>query len=143
MFLVNEPIDPVDFVNVPQDFRSGANVLFLGIVRNHSEAKKVLFLEYEAYSEMAERLLGELIARARQEWKLEAVKLLHRLGKVGLGEIAVAIGVWSAHRGEAYQASRYLIEEIKYRVPIWKKEYFEDGTCRWSECCHADLQTSA
>jgi molybdopterin synthase catalytic subunit len=91
-------------------------------------------LEYDAYEEMAERILGELVGKACRQWDLEEVKLLHRLGRVELGEIAVAIAVESAHRNEAYQASRFLIEEIKHTVPIWKKEYFADGTSEWSLC---------
>lgn len=121
----------------------GASVFFLGIVRNHSQGRKVLYLEYEAYEEMAERMLGELVARTLCEWPLEGVRLVHCLGRVTLGEIAVAIAVESAHREEAYAASRYLIEEIKHRVPIWKKEYFADGTSEWSRCqSYAELSGS-
>jgi len=113
---------------------AGASVLFLGIVRNHSKGKAVLYLEYEAYEEMAERIIHELVKSAFERWKLEDIKILHRIGTVNLGKIAVAIEVSSVHRDEAYQASRYLIEEIKHRVPIWKKEYFADGTSEWSQC---------
>ena len=112
----------------------GASVLFLGIVREHSKGKKVLYLEYEAYEEMAGRMIEDLISSARRKFQTESIQVLHRLGRVDLGEVAVVIRVESAHRDEAYAASRYLIEEIKHRIPIWKKEYFADGTSEWSPC---------
>ena len=166
MYLTYESIQANEFLKASEDYASGASVLFLGMVRDHSEGRnpmipahsqeldapvfagrKVLYLEYEAYEEMAERLLQELIQRAFAAWPLEEVRLLHRLGRVELGEIAVAIDVRSAHRDEAYQASRFLIEEIKHKVPIWKKEYFADGTSEWSKCAghglYADVPTSA
>lgn len=156
MYLTHEPIHLAQFLTPPGDFSAGggpagsvagtagADVLFLGIVRNHSEEREVLFLEYEAYEEMAEALLHELVQEVSVKWPLERIQLLHRLGRIPPGEIAVATDVRSAHRKEAYQASRYLIEEIKRKIPIWKKEYFADGTSEWSlGCRHADLQTSA
>ena len=115
---------------------SGAVVSFLGMVRNHSNGRKVLYLEYEAYETMAENLIGDLIAEAKTIWGGDRIKVLHRLGKIGLGEIAVWVEVQSAHRDEAYRASRFLIDEIKHKVPIWKKEFFEDGTSEWGICRH-------
>ena len=143
MHLTKERVDLNKFLKVDTNFKTGASVLFLGIVRNHSEARKVLFLEYEAYEKMAERTLEELIRAAGHEFQVEEIKALHRLGRVGLGEISVAIEVKSIHRDEAFGASRYLIEEIKHRVPIWKKEYFADGTSEWSQCPHVELSRSA
>ncbi len=99
-----------------------------------SQDKKVLYLEYEAYESMAENMINDLILKVKTHWPVDHVRVLHRLGRVGLGETAVLIEVFSAHRDEAYQASRFLIEEIKRQVPIWKKEYFEDGTSEWSLC---------
>lgn len=116
------------------DFHSGAEVIFIGKVRDHSQGKQVLYLEYEAYESMAETLIENRIEEAKRNWKVEAVSVLHRLGKVALGEIAVLIKVEAAHRDEAYQVSRFLIEEIKHKVPVWKKEYFTDGTTEWSLC---------
>ena len=121
---------------VREEFHSGAEVLFIGKVRDHSAGRKVLFLEYEAYEPMAEKLIENLIGEAKIHWKVETLSVLHRLGRVGLGEIAVLIKAGSAHRDEAYQASRFLIEEIKHKVPVWKKEYFADGTAEWSLCKH-------
>ena len=134
MYLTRTAIRTVEFLNGDDNFKTGASVVFLGIVRGHSGNKKVLYLEYEAYEEMAEQMLKDLVASSFDQWALEEIKILHRLGRVWLGQIAVAIEVKSAHRDEAYQASRYLIEEIKHRIPIWKKEYFADGTSEWSLC---------
>ena len=141
MHLTRDVIHPGD-LNAPEDFHSGAAVIFAGKVRNHSEGKKVLYLEYEAYEVMAENMIGALIEQSKSRWNIDGARVLHRLGKVGLGEIAVLIAVESAHRDEAYQASRFLIEEIKHQVPIWKKEYFEDGTTEWSLCKDAKLSRS-
>jgi molybdopterin synthase catalytic subunit len=136
MYLTYEPIDSRAFLETGADFFAGASVLFLGIIRRSSEGKEVEYLEYEAFEPMAERLLGRLVLAAFDKWKLEDIQLVHRLGRLGLGEIAVAIQVSSCHRGPAYDASRFLIEAIKKEVPIWKKEYFKDGTAAWSLCGH-------
>jgi molybdopterin synthase catalytic subunit len=144
MYLTRQPIDTFSFTGALRDASVGANVLFLGVVRRHSHGKEVLYLEYEAYERIAERMIHELILSAFKRWLLEEIRLIHRLGRVELGEIAVAINVSSAHRDEAYEASRYLIEEIKHKVPIWKKEYFADGTSEWSQCQeHVELSRSA
>lgn len=134
MHLTRQPIHVDDVIANEDGFKSGADVLFLGIVRDQSYGKKVLYLEYEAYPEMAERLLGEWTERALKKWRLDSVKVLHRLGKILPSEIAVAIDVRSPHREEAYQASRFLIEEIKHQLPLWKKEYFADGSKEWGGC---------
>jgi molybdopterin synthase catalytic subunit len=145
MYLTRKEIRTAEFINSDDHFKTGASVLFRGVVRGDSEGKKVLYLEYEAYEEMAEQMMSGLVASAFDRWPLEEVKILHRLGRVWLGQIALAIEVKSAHRDEAYQASRYLIEEIKHKVPIWKKEYFADGTSEWSVCPsnYVDLQRSS
>ncbi len=134
MYLTRELIEPNQFYCASEECESGAQVLFFGTVRRLSTGKEVIYLEYEAYEKMAIQMIREEIERSFQKWSLTKIKILHRLGRVGLGEIAVAIHVSSAHRDEGYQASRYLIEEIKHRVPIWKKEYFADGSSVWSLC---------
>ena len=133
MYLTKDVIPPENFLG-HQEFKAGANVLFLGRIRDGSEGRKVLYLEYEAYQEMAERMIRDLIHEAQDQWPLEKIQILHRLGKVELGQIAVGIEVQAIHRDEAYQASRFLIEGIKHKVPIWKKETFEDGTSAWTRC---------
>ncbi len=134
MYLTPDRIDAGMFCEASAVFEAGAEVLFFGVVRDHSQGRKVLYLDYEAYEPMAEKLLGEAIREASSKWPLVHARVLHRTGRVGLGEIAVALRVSAAHRDEAYKASRFLIEAIKHRVPIWKKEHFADGTCQWSLC---------
>ena len=136
--LTRDPIRIFDYFVGPLNCSAGASVLFLGTVRDLSEGRGVLYLEYEAYEAMAERIIAELIKSAFEQWSVEEIKLLHRLGRVEPGEISIAIVVLSVHRDEAYQASRYLIEGIKHKVPIWKKEYFTDGTSEWSLCQEND-----
>jgi len=137
MYLTHAPISAQDFMAGFSD-TAGASVLFLGIVRQMSRAKQCLYLEYEAYEPMAERQMESLTREASRKWPLERTAILHRLGRIYPGEIAVAIDVRSAHRAEAYAASRFLIEQIKHSVPIWKKEFFTDGTSTWGGCHAAE-----
>ncbi len=143
MHLTRDRIVLDDLPQSPDNFHAGAEVIFTGKVRDHSQLREVMYLEYEAYEPMAENLIENLIEEARKKWKVDGVSVLHRLGKVALGETAVLIKVASAHRDEAYQASRFLIEEIKHQVPVWKKEYFADGTTEWSLCRHVNASGSA
>ncbi len=114
----------------------GASVSFFGIVRDENKGRKVTHLIYEAYESLAEVMMDDLLGKAARIWPILDAKILHRLGKVEVGQIAVAIEVSSAHRDEAYRASRFLIDEVKSKVPIWKKEYFEDGIYHWGSCEH-------
>lgn len=111
---------------------SGAVVTFLGTVRQNREGKKVLHLEYDAYPEMARKKLEEVRAEVLARWPADEVSIVHRFGKMGVGEVSVAIAVSCPHRGEAFEACRYAIDRIKEVVPIWKKEVFEDGS-EWVE----------
>ena len=115
---------------------SGAVSVFIGTTRNHSNGRKVIGLEYEAYLPMALKTLEELQKEAKNRWGLHDVTIVHRVGKVNVGEASVVIAVSSAHRDEAYQASRFLIDKLKQVVPIWKREFFEDGTVEWSLQTH-------
>lgn len=110
----------------------GAVVLFVGTARTPSRGREVLRLEYEAYTPMAERVLGEIAAEARNRWPVLAAAIVHRVGTVLPGEEIVAIAVSTPHRGEGYEASRYIIERLKERAPIWKKEVHPDGE-EWVE----------
>ena len=146
MYLTKERIDLSQFLERSEDptgFCDGASVLFLGICREFSFGKRVLYLKYEAYEELAESQMQKMLQSAFRRWPLGKIHLLHRLGVVKLGEIALALEVRAPHRAEAYEASRDLVEEIKHRVPIWKKEYFADGSCEWGQCQdHVELQRS-
>jgi len=144
MVLTHGPIDAADFVRSSTDPSCGAEVIFLGVVRGASDSRRVLFLEYEAYEDMAESVLAQLVREARHRWPLHHVKLRHRLGRLRVGETAVVIWVSSAHRAPAYEASRFLIEGIKHRVPIWKREFFADGTSTWGGSCEvADVPSGS
>jgi molybdopterin synthase catalytic subunit len=110
----------------------GAVCVFTGVVRDTNAGRRVRFLEYESYEEMALGQMRELAAEARARWPVSDVRLVHRLGRLGIGEASVAVAVASPHRAEAFEACRFLIDALKRQVPIWKKEYFEGGAC-WVE----------
>lgn len=127
-----EPIDGGALVREVSHPSSGATALFLGTVRDHSEGRQgVTHLDYEAYEGEVEHKIGELIDEASGKWPLNAVVIEHRVGRIELGEASVAIAVSSAHRGDAFAAAQYLIDELKVRAPIWKKEHWSDGQ-EWS-----------
>jgi molybdopterin synthase catalytic subunit len=119
----------IALVTTPQ---SGAVDVFIGTTRNHSHGREVVTLEYEAYEPMAVRELEILEAKAFNRWSLHRIAIVHRIGRVEIGEASVAIAVSSAHRKEAFEACRFLIDELKKSVPIWKREYFADGSTEWA-----------
>lgn len=111
-------------IRKPED---GALVIFEGVVRNHSNDRPVLFLEYDAYEPMALKKLDEIEARAKSEFDIRDIAIVHRLGHLEIGECSTLIVIASAHRGPAFDACRFAIDTIKKIVPIWKKEFYEDG----------------
>ena len=125
--LTRDPISTAELLESVGSDRAGARVTFDGRVRNHSQGRGVRHLYYEAYPEMALRELEKLVEEAGRRWNLEGVALAHRLGRLEIGESSVCIAVSSPHRDEAFEACRFLIDTLKRTVPIWKKEYFEDG----------------
>jgi molybdopterin synthase catalytic subunit len=128
--LVREPIDLAALQAVtPAD---GALCVFVGVVRDHNGGRQVLRLEYEAYEEMALPLMEKIAAAARDRWRITDVRIVHRLGRLEVGEASVAVGVASPHRREAFEACRYAIDTLKATVPIWKKEFYADGAV-WLE----------
>ncbi|MGA2807170.1 MAG: molybdenum cofactor biosynthesis protein MoaE [Terracidiphilus sp.] len=126
--LTREPIATADLVARAKRGEDGAVVVFDGIVRNNSRSRRTLYLDYEAYEEMAVRQMKELANEARTRFEVRHVTLVHRLGRLEIGETSVLIVVASAHRGQAFEACRWLIDTLKKTVPIWKRETFEDGT---------------
>ncbi len=126
-WLTREPIDGARLAAEAKRGEDGAVVVFDGIVRNNTRGRRTLHLDYEAYEEMALNLMEELAAEARAKFGVREVKIVHRLGRLMVGETSVLIVVASAHRGQAYEASRWVIDTLKKKVPIWKKETFEDG----------------
>lgn len=113
----------------PED---GALALFEGIVRNHSRGKQTLYLEYEAYEAMALAKMRDIGAQMKVQFAIDRLAMIHRLGRLEIGETSVLIAVSAAHRGAAFDACRYGIDTLKQIVPIWKKEYFADGGV-WAE----------
>lgn len=114
---------------------SGASSLFLGTVRNHNKGKGVLYLEYECYVPMALKELEQIVAEAQTRWQLHQIGIVHRVGRLEIGEVAVAIAVSSVHRKESIEALHFTIDTLKQTVPIWKKEYWEDGSMWLENCC--------
>jgi molybdopterin synthase catalytic subunit len=112
--------------------RDGAVCLFVGVVRNENDGRAVSHLEYEAYEEMALPVMEEIERETRARWPVTQVALVHRLGRLEIGEPSVAVAVTSPHRKEAFEACRHAIDALKSRAPIWKKEFYADGS-RWVE----------
>jgi len=128
-----DPIRPERILEDLSTAEDGAVLLFLGVVRNHHQGRKVEGLVYEAYREMAEETLALIAAEAGERFGTDRVAVLHRIGALGVGEVSTAIGVATPHREEGYGASRYIIEEIKKRLPVWKLERYADGDSGWVE----------
>ena len=128
-----EPIDASAVLAEVGADEDGAALLFLGVVRNHADGRPVRGMHYEAYREMAERELRTIAGEAAARLGTDRVSVVHRTGDLAIGEVSVAIAVSSPHRAEAYEASRYVIEEIKKRLPVWKREHYVDGARAWVE----------
>ncbi|WP_010581986.1 molybdenum cofactor biosynthesis protein MoaE [Schlesneria paludicola] len=126
--------DPIQYSTLIEDVRSrigGAVVLFLGTVREMTGGQKTIALDYEAYPQMAQSTLEEIVLEAYKRWPIVNTAIAHRLGRLEPGEISVAIAVCTPHRHQAFEASKYLIDRIKEVVPIWKKENSIDGSTEW------------
>jgi molybdopterin synthase catalytic subunit len=126
--------EPIDFAALTESVRSnaaGAVVLFLGTVREITGGRRTLALDYEAFPAMAGKTLEELLAEARGKWPIVNAAIVHRLGRLELGDVSVAVAVSTPHREQAFEAGKYLIDRLKEIVPIWKKENWADGTTEW------------
>jgi MoaE-MoaD fusion protein len=130
--LVREHIDRDGLVASLKQPRDGAVVLFDGIVRDNTRGRKTLYLDYEAYEEMALGQMRKLAAEALEQFAIDRVGVVHRLGRLEIGESSIVIVVTSAHRGAAFDACRWLIDTLKRTVPVWKKEHFADGAV-WTD----------
>ena len=123
-----DPVDPTTVVAAVSAPEAGAVVLFVGTVRDHSPGRTdVTHLEYEAYDEQVVDKIAEVVAEVRERWPVRRVAAIHRVGELGVGEISIAVAVSSPHRVDAFEAGRYLIDEVKARAPIWKKEHWPGG----------------
>jgi len=125
--IVAEPIDPTAVLNTLKQPEDGAVTIFDGIVRNNSRGRRTLYLEYTAYEQMALNQMEQIAQQALSRFAVRELRIVHRLGRLQIGETSVYIAVASAHRAAAFDACRWLIDSLKTTVPIWKKEFFEDG----------------
>ena len=129
--LLNQSLEKCDLKTNLIAEAAGAFVSFEGFVRNHNDGKKVLALEYEAVDALCQSEAKKIFMEAHSQFDIIELKCAHRIGKLSVGEMAVWVGVLAAHRDSAFKACRYLIDEIKNRLPIWKKEYYADGESMW------------
>ncbi|HEX6998810.1 MAG TPA: molybdenum cofactor biosynthesis protein MoaE [Gammaproteobacteria bacterium] len=128
------PLDPEALKRELEAAAAGACVSFEGWVRNHNEGEAVLALEYEAHEPIAVREGERIVAEACEKFAVIAAHCRHRVGRLAIGDCAVWVGVSAAHRGAAFDACRYIIDETKRRVPIWKKEHYASGQSGWVNC---------
>lgn len=130
--IVREPIPTQAVLAALKRPEDGAAVVFEGVVRDNTRGRRTLYLDYEAYEAMALKQMEGLAIEARERFAVRAISIVHRLGRLEIGETSVLIVVASAHRGTAFEACRWIIDTLKKTVPIWKKEYFEDGAV-WAD----------
>lgn len=129
--VTSDPINPARMLGGALSPADGAALLFWGVVRQENDGRAVSRLEYSAYAPMAEKEMLRIADEARERFGTGAIHVVHRVGTLEIGEASVAIAVASPHRAEAYEASRYVIEQLKQRVPVWKREGYVDGETEW------------
>lgn len=134
MRISKRPLEPDKLRQALTDDAAGGYVAFEGWIRNENEGREVLRLEYEVYEPLAVKEGAKIIEEARAKFPILGASCVHRQGLLELGECAVWVGVTSAHRDEAFAACRYIIDEVKIRLPIWKKEYYVNGDSGWVNC---------
>ena len=134
--ITSDAIDLVAFKKQLQDASCGAYVQFDGWVRDHNEGQQVLRMEYEVYEPMAVKEGNRVIEEAIHRFGVGNAYGIHRSGLMELSDVAVVVGVSSPHRGAAFDACRYIIDQVKVRLPIWKKEYYANGEAEWVNCQH-------
>jgi molybdopterin synthase catalytic subunit len=134
--ITSDPIDLAAMIKHAHHPKAGGIVLFSGEVRNHNSGKEVLYLEYEAFVPLAEKMIKEIVDAAKAKWELHFACCIHRIGKLDIGESAVVVITSHSHRGESYEANKYIIDRVKHEAPIWKNEFYLDGTSQWGGNCH-------
>lgn len=132
--VTERPLRPEEMLDLVADPRHGAQALFVGVVRDLHEGRKVSAVTYDAFPPLAERELAAIAKEAEERWQAR-IAAGHRIGRLEVGESSVVIAAGSEHRAEAFEACRYVIEQIKLRLPVWKKEHGADGSARWLEGC--------
>ena len=125
--VTREPLDPEAITAAARDDASGGVVTFLGTTRNETGGRRVLYLEYEAYEDMAGKMLARIADEVAAKWGIHRASIAHRFGRLEIGEVSLVVAVASPHRVAAFEACQYVVDRIKENVPIWKKEVFEDG----------------
>jgi molybdopterin synthase catalytic subunit len=125
--VTQEPLDPQRLVNLVRRDESGALALFYGAVRNHSQGRRVIYLEYDAYPSMAVKKMRQVAEEVRSRWDITDMAISHRIGRLEVGETSLLVAVSAAHRREAFEACHYAVDRIKEIVPVWKKEVWEGG----------------
>ena len=127
ILLTRERLDTEAITATVRDDANGGVITFLGTTRNETEGRRVLYLEYEAYEGMAEKMLARIAEDIRERWGIAGVAIAHRFGRLEIAEVSLVVAVASPHREEAFAACQYAVDRIKQNVPIWKKEVFEGG----------------
>lgn len=136
-FITHQVIIPEVFFLLKPSSDSGALATFFGVVRDHNEGRAVKLLYYECYQSMADKEISSIRENVVKRWQLTDVSILHRVGLLEVGDIALAVAVASAHRAEAFAACQAVVDEIKSTVPIWKKEFYRNGHSEWVLCRHS------
>jgi molybdopterin synthase catalytic subunit len=131
MWITQSPLDLNALITETEDHDTGALIIFVGTVRNENEGQPVHSMTYEAHVSLAEKVLREIEAEALSKFAIQKCRIQHRIGLLQLGEASVIIVVRSAHRADGYAASRYAIDELKQRTPIWKEEHYVSGDSRY------------
>ncbi|HEY1295911.1 MAG TPA: molybdenum cofactor biosynthesis protein MoaE [Chloroflexota bacterium] len=137
--IVDGPIDAIALEDEVRTDADGAVIVFRGVARRHSRGREVVHLEYEAYPEMAEKVMAQIGEEMRSRWPISRVAIVHRTGVLEIGQASVVIAVSAPHRAEAFEAASYAIDRLKQIVPIWKKEVWSDGSqwIGWEHESHA------
>jgi len=131
--IIDRPIDAASLLAEVASSAAGATVLFVGTVRDVSDGRSVRALDYKAYAPMAEKEMAAVVSEAESRWDGARIVCEHRIGALALGEASVVIAAAHPHRAQAFEACRYVIEELKARVPVWKREHYVDGEPGWVE----------
>lgn len=132
--ITETPLEPGRLLSSISADGHGAQALFVGVVRDHHQGRGVCAVSYEAFRPLAEKVLSRIAGEADEKWGVR-VAAAHRLGRLDVGEASLAVAVGSPHRAEAFEACRWVVEEIKARLPVWKKEHYADGKSAWLEGC--------
>lgn len=129
--VMSDAINPQAVLDMVGSSADGAALLFLGTVREQNEGRPVEGMRYDAYIEMAEPVLRDIAVEAAARAGSDRIAVVHRVGELAVGTVSVAIAVSTPHRAESFDAARYIIEQIKLRLPVWKHEHYSDGPARW------------